>query len=338
MKVVESDVRLESSHEARYRQSCEVTANLSFRRVAEEVAASRKGAGEEPRERLTRLLEQLVDALLAAMEGKNCRSVAADCRPSTAAPAAQPSGPAGAPPGGREIAWERRSVETIEDYERTRVAGRGVVKTADGRNIDFKLAAEFCRDYRCTRESRERGTVVLHDPLVLNFAGKAAELTAERIAFDLDADDRAESLPGLGRGSAYLVLDRNGNGKVDDGREVFGAVSGDAFADLAKLDDDHNGWLDEGDAAFARLRLWDGRPDDAPAALAGREVGAIWLGSVASPFAIKDDANALLGEIRAAGVFLKEDGEVGTVQQIDLASRAASDEAASRPAPGGAAA
>ena len=315
MKIVESEVRLDSRHEAEYRQTVDRQTTRSFRAVMGDLQAAEAETRDNRRERLARLLESLVDAILAAMEGKKCRQESPGL---SAAPVADGETAGGRRPL-REMTWETTAKESIYDYERTSVQGRGSVRTADGRSIDFSLNAAFCREFSCEREYRESGQIELHDPIVLSFDGKAAELTAERIDFDLDRDGRSDSLAGLGAGSGYLVLDRNGNGRIDDGSELFGAASGDGFADLAKLDDDHNGWLDEGDAAFSRLGLWSGRPGEAVQSLAARDVGAIALASVDSPFALKDDANRLLGEIRAAGIFLKEEGGVGMVQQVDLA-------------------
>ena len=322
MKIVESDIRMNSSREAEYRQTVDRLSTRSFRTVMGDVQASEAAAGDSHRQRLARMLESLIDAILAAMEGKKCRQDAADF----AAPLAADRTPATASPPLRELTWEVTERESIYDYEKTCVQGCGTVRTADGRCIDFDLQAEFCREYSCERESHESRQVVLKDPIVLNFDGKAADLTADRIDFDIDADGHRESLAGLGSGSAYLVLDRNGNGRIDDGSELFGATSGDGFADMAKLDTDGNGWLDEGDAAFAKLGLWDGKSGSNPATLASRQVGAIWLGSVDSPFALKDSGNQLLGEIRAAGLYLREDGQVGMVQQVDLATAAAEGE------------
>lgn len=326
MKIVESAVGMSSSHEAEYRREVERSGSLSFRSLLANVQSGEDESGASHHQRLAKMLESLVEAILAAMEGKKCRQAAPNF-------ADLGSSVDQAPPSGRpqrELTWEVTATERIRDYEKTCVEGCGTVRTADGRSIDFSLSAEFCREFSCERELKETGKVVLRDPIVLDFDGKAAELTEERLAFDLDADGRSEWLAGLGSGSAYLVLDRNGNGRIDDGSELFGASSGDGFAEMARLDDDGNGWLDEGDTAFARLGLWSGRSGDATQSLAMREVGAIWLGSVDSPFALKDGANELLGEIRAAGLYLQEDGKVGMVQQVDLASVALTGEVVER--------
>lgn len=47
-------------------------------------------------------------------------------------------------------------------------------------------------------------------------------------------------------------------------------------------------------------------------------IGAICLGSVDTDFSFKNDANQTQGELRQTGIFLREDGTAGTVQQIDL--------------------
>jgi len=47
-------------------------------------------------------------------------------------------------------------------------------------------------------------------------------------------------------------------------------------------------------------------------------VGALYVSSVDSPFALKDSQNSLRGQIVRAGVFLREDGGAGTLQQLNV--------------------
>ncbi len=49
------------------------------------------------------------------------------------------------------------------------------------------------------------------------------------------------------------------------------------------------------------------------------DVGAIYLGNAEAEFALKNQANHLLAQNRKAGIYLKESGGAGIVQQIDLA-------------------
>ncbi|MDI6711519.1 MAG: hypothetical protein QME76_12700 [Bacillota bacterium] len=66
--------------------------------------------------------------------------------------------------------------------------------------------------------------------------------------------------------------------------------------------------------------IWtkDEAGNDVLFALGAKGIGAVYLGSIDAFFGFKDRDNALLGQARKAGVFVKEDGTAGTVQQIDL--------------------
>lgn len=158
------------------------------------------------------------------------------------------------------------------------------------------------------------------DPLVLNFGGNAAQLLDQRFSFDLDADGTAENINRLAAGSGFLVFDRNGDRRANDGSELFGPRSGDGFADLEALDDDGNGWIDENDAAWKKLYVWT--PDAAGAgelrSLGSAGVGAIALARLDTPFAIRDAENRALGQVRSSSIYLTEDGAAGSIQQVDL--------------------
>ena len=122
-------------------------------------------------------------------------------------------------------------------------------------------------------------------------------------------------------GSGFLALDRNNNGFVDDGSELFGPQSGNGFDELAAYDEDRNGWIDENDEIFDKLRIWtlDEEGNKTLLALGQVGVGAIYLGNIRSEYGLKTMGNDSLGQIRSTGVFLKENGEVGTIQHVDLA-------------------
>lgn len=68
----------------------------------------------------------------------------------------------------------------------------------------------------------------------------------------------------LGNRTAFLVVDRNGNGQIDDMSEMFGnftsmqagGLASDGYAALAALDENNDGWVDGNDSAFGTLRLW----------------------------------------------------------------------------------
>lgn len=210
---------------------------------------------------------------------------------------------------------------THYEHEAAAFAARGQVQTGDGRTIDFAV------DMTMQRESLEHselhiraGAAVKKDPLVLSLDGSAPRLTDDKVAFDIDADGAADHVSFVAPGAAFLALDRNANGAIDDGTELFGARTGDGFAELAALDDDRDGWIDEDDASFDQLLLWQRAADGTQSlqSLRQADVGAIYTRSVATPFELHGSGGAEHGEVRSSGVFLREQGGAGVVQQIDL--------------------
>lgn len=208
------------------------------------------------------------------------------------------------------------------EFESTRFEARGAVRTADGRQIEIDVELNLSRSFiEWTQLDLAGVERRLEDPLVINLDTASAGLDATRFRFDLDASGRKDSLPTLNAASGYLVKDRNGNGVIDDGSELFGALSGDGFADLRVYDGDGNGWIDRADPVFEQLQVWigAGSQHEELKSLEQLGIGAIYLGSVNTPLTLGDAANEQLGQLRSTGVFLYEDGQVGTVQQIDLA-------------------
>jgi len=211
-----------------------------------------------------------------------------------------------------------------EEAEATSFSAAGVVRTADGQEISFKLDLAMTRYYREeTNISVRAGDAVRKDPLVVNFGGTAAQLAGQanqRFSFDLNGDGKAENLPIFASGSGFLALDLNGNGRIDSGKELFGPQSGNGFTDLARLDSDGNGWIDENDAAFAKLSVWTPAAEGTGAlqSLADLGIGALALAHVATPFALRSSENSDLGLIKSSGFYLAESGQAGSLQEIDL--------------------
>lgn len=206
------------------------------------------------------------------------------------------------------------------EAERTHFQAQGVVKTADGQEINLSLELSMSREFFSEETMSIRGGDALKDPLVVNFSGGAAELTRQRYQFDIDADGVADQIHFVTPDSGFLALDRNQDGIINDGSELFGAQSGDGFADLARYDSDGNGWIDGGDPIFEKLRIWskDAEGRDQLVALGAKGIGAVYLGHATTPFEIKSEQNARLGVVRETGLYLREEGNAGSLQQVDL--------------------
>lgn len=212
--------------------------------------------------------------------------------------------------------------ESYSETEQTHFAASGTVKTSDGREISFNLELLMARSYyeESNVNLRLGDATKKIDPLTLNFSGTAAQLNSQRFAFDLNADGQTENINFVAPGSGFLAFDRNNDGKINNGSELFGPTSGDGFAELAQLDSDHNGWIDENDPAFKQLQVWskDANGQDNHQSLSAAGVGAISLSHISTPFDLKTSDNQTLGKIINSGIFLHEHGETGTIQQIDL--------------------
>lgn len=103
-------------------------------------------------------------------------------------------------------------------------------------------------------------------PLILDLDGDGIEITplSGAITFDHDADGVRTGTAWAGADDGLLVLDLDGNGLIDSGRELFGnntlLVNGqkaaDGYAALRALDANADGLIDAVDAQFAALHVW----------------------------------------------------------------------------------
>ena len=207
------------------------------------------------------------------------------------------------------------------ETENTQVQMQALVQTSDGKTINVGVQLNLSRQLVQHQEIHLRaGDQKLLDPLVINFNGNSAELTQRQFQFDLNADGQTDQIAFLKPGSGFLALDKNRDGVINDGRELFGALGGNGFEELARYDTDGNYFIDEADAIFQQLKIWtkDADGKDRLMAIGQAGIGAIYLGHVSSEFSLVDGQQQQAGLLRETGFFLREDGSAGTVQKIDL--------------------
>jgi hypothetical protein len=136
---------------------------------------------------------------------------------------------------------------------------------------------ELCIQQGGQWNGRLRVCTYTSSPIIADMDGDGYRLTSveEGVWFDLDGDGSSEQLGWTAAGSddAFLVLDRNGNGRIDDGTELFGdhtpAYADQPFPPVAngfealKFAEGPSygggradGTIDSADAIFHRLLLW----------------------------------------------------------------------------------
>ena len=211
--------------------------------------------------------------------------------------------------------------ESYQETESTKFSATGQINTADGQTIRFSVNLNMSRQYSESLDIRIReGDAKLVDPLVLNFSGNAAELSQTKFSFDLNADGKNEDISLLKSHNAFLALDRNGDGKINNGSELFGALTGDGFSELSQYDEDNNQFIDSNDAVYNKLQVWNKNEsgEDSLIALADLNIGAIYLDNIVTSFNINTEDNQTLGKIQSTSLYFNNSGEVGTIQKLDF--------------------
>lgn len=225
---------------------------------------------------------------------------------------------------GNGTKWIRHTEKSgfMMEQESTSFSANGLVRTADGREIEFGVDFSMSRGFAGQFFESSDVETIMTDPLVINLDQNVASVKDQKFYFDLDSDGEKEEISELGSGSGFLAYDKNGDGVINDGSELFGTKSGDGFKDLSAYDKDGNGWIDENDEIFSKLKVWtkDENGKDKLLSLKEADVGAIYLGNADTQMHLNEaTTNQTNAMIQKTGVFLKESGGVGTVQHLDLA-------------------
>jgi hypothetical protein len=157
------------------------------------------------------------------------------------------------------------------------------------------------------------------DPLVLDLAGDGVDLSsaADGANFDITGNGGTNRTAFVRGDDAFLALDRNGNGRVDNGRELFGDQNGarNGFEELAKYDSDRNAVIDSRDGIYESLRLLhdksgDGRVDfDEMSTLSEMGIESIHLRYQAG----KDKGDGKGNRIAEISAFTRTDGGKGQI-------------------------
>ncbi len=164
-------------------------------------------------------------------------------------------------------------------------------------------------------------------PIILDLDGDGVETAGVKSGayFDHDGNGFAEQTGWAKSEDGLLVLDKNGNGTIDSGRELFGdqtllangTRAANGFQALAELDDNADGKIDVNDAAYANLKIWqdlDGDGYSTPNEL--KTLSEMGIASINTGFSdsslVDENGNAH----KQIGSYQRTDGTSGTAADV----------------------
>ncbi|MDD5673613.1 MAG: hypothetical protein PHC61_05600 [Chitinivibrionales bacterium] len=157
------------------------------------------------------------------------------------------------------------SQTAIELYAAEKSSASATLKNADGSTVTVTIEHEAVVHFKATTTQQE---VKSSDPLIFDLGSNGVQLTdvtkGQGVRFDINGDGQKENVSWIAPQDGILVYDKNSNGIIDNGKELFGDQNGakSGFEELAKYDGDHNGFIDSNDAVFNNLYLWQDKNRD----------------------------------------------------------------------------
>ena len=218
---------------------------------------------------------------------------------------------------------QRASTPTIayeqmqEEASSLDLAFKGSITTKKGKQMNFSLSVKWKEKFAVAQRDILQQGQNFNDPLIITLDG---DTPVTKDKFDFKLNKNASTLNRLKKKSGYLAFDKNDSNKIDDGSELFGVKSGDGFADLAKYDEDKNGWIDSNDTIFKSLRFWSpSKNSDSVKTLKEVGIGAISLQSIKTDFISKEDINKPTAYYKEASVAVGENAQPCALFSVDLA-------------------
>lgn len=220
------------------------------------------------------------------------------------------------------------SIQTTKEYTKKdmlTLQSTATIKT-DQQEIDINLLVNYSKEFQeISKEKIELEKTIYIDPLVIQYDLSKEHFdmlnTTMEFTFDIDNDGHEEVLNYLKEGNGYLALDKDQNGKIDNGNELFGPSTNDGFTELSIYDQDNNNWIDANDPIFDKLQVWlkDESGNDSLVALGEGGVGAIYLQDIKSNFHYHKDIDSSIAKLNSSSIFVSTDHKIGLINAIDYA-------------------
>ncbi|MBI9011799.1 MAG: hypothetical protein JEZ08_06160 [Clostridiales bacterium] len=205
----------------------------------------------------------------------------------------------------------------VHETESMQFTSTGQITTEDDQIFEFSYDLEMNREFYNKNSSMIQQGMI--DPLILNLDNKGIYFSDKKIHIDLDLDGTIDTFNMVNQGNGFLVLDKNSNGKIDDGSEMFGPQTDNGFEELKAYDQDNNHWIDENDVIFNNLKVWTLDEDGKETLIDIKEagIGAIYLGKTDGKFDYKN-GDSTIARITGSSIYLREDGSASAIHEIEV--------------------
>ncbi len=217
----------------------------------------------------------------------------------------------------------QRSIE-YKKKDSIEFTAKAIIKT-NNKDINLDLKISYSKEFYEKHEERlEFSSLNFIDPLIIQYKQSSSSLDfleeEMTFKFDLDSNNIKDELACLKEGNGFLALDKNHNKKIDNGLELFGPSTNNAFAELRAYDIDENSWIDENDDIFKDLLIFakDEKGEDKLISLNEANIGAIYLNNTNTRMSINKSINEPLAQLKSTSFFLREDGSTGLLSSLDF--------------------
>lgn len=226
-----------------------------------------------------------------------------------------------------------RTLERAYDYWKSEAVGFAGKTWADVQKMFQGLFGGAFDDFSLLTGllDKFRDSMKIVSPIVLDLDGNGIAATGlgEGTQFDHDGNGYAERTGWVRGQDALLVLDRDGNGAIDSGRELFGSETllsdgrkaKNGYEALAELDTNQDSRIDAQDAAYTTLRLWtdfngDGLMSDGEL----RTLSQAQVLSISTEFTEINTADSHGNTTKQESTFIRTDGSTGRTVDIWFAT------------------
>jgi hypothetical protein len=196
---------------------------------------------------------------------------------------------------------------------------KDVVANIATTNAKFNINDSINISKEATESAKETS---MANAMVLNYARDSVEIRDKKYNYDFDQDGNKETLDNLKYGSVFLGLDSNKDGRVSDASELVGVKSGDAFKELAKYDDNNDGWINKDDAVWKDLRAFKkidhASVGDVDFGLDMIGIKGISLNSTDSNKELKNSDGQNVGNVSQRAEMMMANGSIKSAESINI--------------------